>query len=80
MPNALIIFDRWLEVSRQLVSREEYELTRQAVQQFRKNEGPHLQKHLQHKYVVRLLVTLVTYCAVRVQVDLCVTTLDIIKG
>ena len=43
-------FDRWLDVAVSLLSPEEFEQTKQAVEDFKRNEGPQLQEYLQKRY------------------------------
>ena len=58
----LCIF-RFLHVAKPLVSPEDYTLTKQAVEEFRVNEGPKLQEHLQTK-----LVYISGYCNISIPV------------
>ena len=44
----IIIFS-WLKVTHQVVNEDEYEMTKDAVEEFRRNEGPKLQKYLEAK-------------------------------
>lgn len=50
LPDLESTLDLWLKVAAELVSKEEFEQTKDAVEAFRKNEGPKLQKHLEKRY------------------------------
>ena len=39
-------------MAKELVNEDEFEVTKDRVEEFRRNEGPKLQKYLQEKYVI----------------------------
>ncbi|ELT93902.1 hypothetical protein CAPTEDRAFT_215687 [Capitella teleta] len=49
LPTLEATLDKWLKVSSQLETQDEFMLTQQAIDSFRKNEGPQLQAHLEKK-------------------------------
>ncbi|CAD5114196.1 DgyrCDS3338 [Dimorphilus gyrociliatus] len=50
LPPLDVTLDKWADVSQYFVTEEEYKSTRDAIESFRKNEGPKLQKYLYKRF------------------------------